>query len=112
MSPAGELDGMEDAHVSHSCSEFWLPTLYLSIEIKRALPLFPLVKVNSLTTIRHVDHGRMEKDIEIWTHPDDANRLGLSPGVKSVILCISRQVALTIPLTVQAGIIDRKRGKL
>jgi hypothetical protein len=87
---------------------YWYPTIFLSIEMKRALPTFPLLAVADVVRTRHVDHGQFELDVELWSHPDDAEKLQLPKGVKSVILCIARQVALTIPLSVQAGIMTRK----
>ncbi|UZJ51637.1 hypothetical protein CBS101457_000957 [Exobasidium rhododendri] len=92
-------------------SDFWFPTIFLSIEMKRALPQFPLLAVANLVRTRHVDHGQFEMDVELWSHPDDAEKLRLPEGTKSVILCIARQVALTIPLSVQAGIFTKKEDK-
>lgn len=82
--------------------------MFLSIEMKRALPSFALLRSASYVVTRHVNHGQFELDVEIWSHPDDAQRLKLPPGTKSVILCISRQVALTIDITTQAAITANK----
>jgi hypothetical protein len=82
--------------------------MFLSVEMKRALPDFPLLKAASVSKTRHVDHGQFEIDVEHWSHPDDAERLGLPAGVQSVIICIARQVALTISIATQATITAKK----
>lgn len=80
--------------------------------MKRSLPsTFPLLGVANVVRTRHVDHGQFEIDVELWSHPDDAEKLRLPKGVKSVILCIARQVALTIPLSVQAGMTVKKQER-
>lgn len=92
---------------------FWYPTMFLSIEMKRALPKFPLLAASCMVRTRHVDHGQFEIDVEMWSHPDDAEKLNLPKGVKSVILCIARQVALTISLEAQANItVKKEKAKL
>ncbi|KDN38517.1 hypothetical protein K437DRAFT_259380 [Tilletiaria anomala UBC 951] len=79
----------------------WLPTLHLAIEFKRAVPWdAPVMKVGLYSTSRHVYQGQNELDVEVYSHPDDAERLGLPQGQDSTILCISRQIALTLPLSV------------
>lgn len=82
--------------------------MFLSVEMKRALPAFALERAACLVVTRHVNHGQFELDVEIWSHPDDAERLGLPTGVKSAVLCIARQVALTIPIAIQAGMTVKK----
>ena len=88
----------------------WYPTMFLSIENKRELPPFPLTQVATITRTRHVDHGQFEMDVEIWSHPDDAAKFNLPPGVKSVMLCIGRQVALSIPISIQTAISKKNKA--
>lgn len=77
------------------------------------MPPFALLRAASVTRTRHVNSGQHEKDVEIWSHPDDAEKLQLPPGVKSVILCIARQVALIIPLSIQKSIVPvEKKSKM
>ncbi|PWN53527.1 hypothetical protein IE53DRAFT_153698 [Violaceomyces palustris] len=80
----------------------WYPTLQLSIEFKRALPYEKtLTRAGCFSTGKYIIRGQHEIDTEIWSHPDDSDLLNQGQEIKvqgPQILCVSRQLALTVPL--------------
>ena len=90
---------------------YWLPTLHLTVEFKRAVPFDePILKAGIYATGRHLVQGQNDADTEVWSHPADAERLGLPAGQTSTILCISRQMALTLPIEVNYA--QNKKAKM
>lgn len=84
----------------------------LDVEMKHPLPSFPLLRITHFKTIRLVDHGQMDMNFEVWSHPDDAARLGLPKGIKGILLCVARQAALTTPASVQTSISAKNKNQV
>lgn len=78
----------------------WFPTMSLSIEMREPMPKFPLQKVASIARTKHLSHGQWRFEVEIWSHPDDAERLHLPKGTSSTLLAVGHQTALTYSMAI------------
>ncbi|PWN35688.1 uncharacterized protein FA14DRAFT_189627 [Meira miltonrushii] len=94
--------------VSGGRTDFWFPTMTLSIEIAHPIPTYALQNIvtKAKTTFLHQGHWSFE--IEIWSHPSDAEKLQLPKGVNSILLAVSRQTALSMSMAVN----KKKSSKL
>lgn len=72
----------------------------LNIEIRHPLPTFALQRVAAYARTMHMTQGQWTFLVEIWSHPKDAERLGLPDGVRSIVLAVSQQTALTFSMAV------------
>lgn len=86
--------------------------MFLSIELQRALPTdFPLQRIAAIAKTNEVRAGQWGYDVEIWSHPLDAGRLHLPKGVDSVRIALARQVALTLPLSLNQSFAKGRIGQ-
>ncbi|PWN35687.1 uncharacterized protein FA14DRAFT_189626 [Meira miltonrushii] len=79
---------------------FWFATVRLSIEMAQPLPTLPLQKAVTRGKTRFLNEGRWCFEIEIWTHPTDADRLNLPKGTDSILLAVCKQQALSMSASV------------
>lgn len=87
---------------------YWFATVKLSIEMAQPMPNIPLQKVVAKGKTTFLNEGQWCFEIEIWTHPTDADKLNLPKGTKSILLAVCKQQALTM----SASINEKTASKL
>lgn len=94
--------------VNGGFKDFWFPTMSLSIEMAHPLPFFALQNLVTKANTTFLHQGQWCFEVEIWSHPSDAEKLNLPEGVKSILLAVSRQTALSMSMAVN----KKKSSKL
>lgn len=89
-------------------TDFWFPTMTLSIEMANPIPFFALQNIVTKAKTAFLHQGHWSFEIEIWSHPSDAEKLKLPKGVNSILLAVSRQTALSMSMAVN----KKKSSKL
>jgi len=85
----------------HSISTaFWPATMSLSIDMTQPLPNFPIQRVVTKSKTLSLNQGQWAYEVDIWSHPLDAKKINLPEGVKSILLAISKQQALSFEIKV------------
>ena len=83
---------------------YWFPTLHLAIEFKSALPYDrTLTRAGIIARGASISHGQHEIDAEVWSFPEDSQFIpNVHPAAKHQpqLLCIARQIALCVPMSV------------
>lgn len=84
----------------------WYPTLHLTIEFKRPLPVSQAItRTGTYSNGRFMLNGQHESYTELWSHPDDSplftpTQTASAATKTSYVLAIARQTALVLPFAV------------
>jgi hypothetical protein len=86
----------------------WFPTMVLAIEFKTKIPKsYNLRTVGLWAEGRHLHEGRHDNTVEVWTSPcefgDENAKLAKDWRKEQHCLCVSTQMALTLPLEVNTS---------
>ena len=83
--------------LTNNFRELWFATIRLSVEMAQPLPShIPLQKLVTRCKTTFLNEGQWCFEIEIWTHPTDADKLNLPKGTTSILLAVCSQQALTM----------------
>lgn len=83
----------------------WFPTMVLAIDFKVKIPKdYSFRTVGLWAEGKHMQDGRHDNTVEVWTAPcefgDRSAKIEPDWRKKQYCLCVSTQMALTLPLSV------------